>query len=176
MAVHCFAICVLHFMADSEPAVSRRSSPIDNPDLDEVLDLKPPKVADSVASLSFVVHLDFDDRVLPQTDAAAHAVYYDTISKFRKVVIHGHINLCVIELLTDMTDFHTLAVEVFGSKCHNLELCSSDVDIVLVLVPGQKIAKWLNQLQIRHKHAHPTSFEPTPYAVFDIGCRIELGV
>ena len=114
-------------------------------------------------------HLDFEDRNQPQIDVAAYAAY-DANSKF------GHSNLCISWFQKNMTDFRTLAVEGFGSKCHNLELCSSDIDTVVVLVPGQNITKWLNQLQIRHVQAYPTSFEPTPYAVFDIGCRIELGV
>ena len=127
------------------------------------------QAAESAAPPSFFFHLDFDDRNQPQIDVAAYAAY-DANSKF------GHSNLCISWFQKNMTDFRTLAVEGFGSKCHNLELCSSDIDTVVVLVPGQNITKWLNQLQIRHEQAHPTSFEPTPYAVFDIGRHIELGV
>ena len=78
------AICMLHFVADSEPEVSRRPSSTYNPDLDEVLDvLKSSKVAESVAPPSLVLHLEFADRIQPQIGAAAHAAS-DTI-KFRKV-------------------------------------------------------------------------------------------
>jgi hypothetical protein len=48
-----------------------------------------------------------------------------------------------------MSDFHTLAVEFFGSKCYNLELVTSDVDLVVILGPGQNTKNWLKQVQMR---------------------------
>ena len=39
----------------------------------------------------------------------------------------------------------------FGSKCYHLELCSSDVDVVVILAPGQNCKRWLDQLRERVK-------------------------
>ena len=120
----------------------------ENAELDEALDdLKPPKVAESAAPCYF--H-DFtvDERIHSQIDEAAHSAY-DSISKFRKEVIHPLMDDCVCWIHENMKDFGMLAVEVFGSKCYLLELCSSDIDIVVVLGPGLNVKSWLDQLRIR---------------------------
>ena len=85
-----------------------------------------------------------------------------------------------------------LAVEVFGSRCYHLELCSSDIDIVVVLGPGLNIQSWLDQLRIRtvdvlafgkgvpHKDTLQTSYMGVPVDIkviknsrtSDAACRL----
>ena len=121
-----------------------------DPELDEALeDLEPPKVADSAASqFPFTKEYDIDHELLSKVDAAAHAAY-DATSKFREEMIHPRINSCIRWLQKNMKDFETQAVEIFGSRCYHLELCSSDTDIVVILGPGQNVKTWLNQLRRR---------------------------
>ena len=121
----------------------------ENAELDEALDdlMRPPKVVESVAPGHF--HgFDVDKRIHSKIDASSHMAY-DDISKFRKEMIHPQIKSCISWIQKNMEDFDMLAVEVFGSRCYHLELCSSDIDIVVVLGPGLNIQSWLDQLRIR---------------------------
>ena len=97
-------------------------------------DLKPPKVAESAAPHDF----DVDERIHSKIDAAARLAY-NSISKFRKEMIHPLMRGCMSWIQKSMKDFEMLAVEFFGSRRYHLELCSSDVDIVVALGPGLNI-------------------------------------
>ena len=113
-------------------------------------DLVPPDPGARVAESAAPVKL-FPPSISSATskiNAAAHAAY-DAIREFRKEVIHDRIKLCINWLQLHMKDFHTLAVEVVGSKCYHLELCTSDVDVVVILGPGQSSKAWLDQLRLR---------------------------
>ena len=125
----------------------------ENAELDEALDdLKTPKVVESDDPCYFH-DFDVDERIHSKIDEAAHLAY-KSIVKFRKEMIHPLMTHCMSWILESMKDFGILACEVFGSRCYHLELGSSDIDIVVVLGPGQNIKSWLDQLRIRTV-AHP---------------------
>jgi predicted nucleotidyltransferase len=90
-------------------------------------------------------------RIPSATSATNEVAYkaYAIITEFRKDSIHTRATHCINWLKNEMSDFHTLAVEFFGSKCYNLELVTSDVDLVVILGPGQNTKNWLKQVQMR---------------------------
>ena len=157
-----------------EPEASPPSTNV--PELDEALadlaEIAAAPVAESVASLvaesdaaaaeavaaSSILGIIAIQENHHQIDAAAH-VAYDAIKKFRKEMIHPRIKSCIRWIKQNMHNFEMKFVEVFGSTCYHLELCTSDVDVVAILAPGQNITKWLDQLRIRHDTC--TSFNVT---------------
>ena len=135
--------------SESREASPDWGEPID--DLDEALsDLVPRdpggRVDESAAPVNLVP--PGIPSATATMNAAAHAAY-NTIREFRKVVIHDRVQCCIDWLKIEMCDFHILAVEFFGSKCYNLELVTSDVDLVVILGPGQNPKRWLEQVQMR---------------------------
>ena len=84
----------------------------------------------------------------PKIDAAAHAAY-DAITKFRQEVIQERIQSCSSWIQRNMNDFKILSVEVFGSTCYHLPLCTSDVDMVVILAPRQSKAMFVEIVRKR---------------------------
>ena len=140
------------------PEASRRPPPTEEPELDEALaDLHTPdpRVAESAAPVKPAPAMNMVPQFLragsTNINAAAHAAY-DAINGFRQEVIEDRIKSCIKWLQLHMGDAlpgSNYTVEVFGSKCYHLELCSSDVDVVVILGPGQSSKTWLEQLRQR---------------------------
>ena len=114
-----------------------------------MVDLVPPdpEVAASAAPVKMVPE-EILEKPSSRLNAAARAAY-DAIFQFRNVVIHGRIKRCISWLISNMSDFVTHTVDVFGSMCYHLELCTGDIDVVVILGPGQNNKTWLEQLRHR---------------------------
>ena len=135
-----------------EPEAARRPPPTEEQELDDALAvLMPPDERVAVSAAPVYFHVAFKFGLAADKDAvdeAAHAAY-EAIAKFRTEMVDDRISRCSRWIQNNMRSFHTLAVQVFGSKCYYLELCSSDADMVVTLGPGQNPKAWLNQLHYR---------------------------
>ena len=131
-----------------EPEAAGRPAPTDQPELDEALaELLPNVVESSISHLLVPFQLNLQDisqDVIETADAA-----FISISTYRKDVIHPRIKFLMNWLQHNMKNFRTRSVAVFGSKSFHLELSSSDVNVAVVLGPGESSQTWLKQLQQR---------------------------
>ena len=135
------------------PEASRRPPPTEEPELDAALADLVPSVAVSAAPGLRVPEEILEKKSSPRLTAAADAAYH-AITEFRFKVMENRIKLLLGWLDKNMKDFLNLAVELFGSYKYHLTLCSSDVDVVVTLGPGQSPKNWLEQLQKRVRDNH----------------------
>ena len=130
------------------PEATRPPPPTGHPELDEALDAlaQPATAAPPPATAAPPASAVQQATVSNQRVAESAARAYEAIVNFRETKIHGLMKSCIIWLEEHMANFKTVRISVFGSVRYNLELCSSDVDIVVILGPGQNSSKWLAQL------------------------------
>ena len=131
-------------LADLAEPVAIAAESVPSPVAESAAESVPSPVAESAAeSVGLSASTSY-----PKIDAAARAAY-NAIKKFRQEVIQDRIQSCRSWILRNMSDFKILSVEVFGSACYHLELCTSDIDMAVILDKGCNISSFLKQLRAR---------------------------
>ena len=152
----------------------------DPEDLDEALDdLMPPPSSFCITSSHLVHPADPGHQLglnLRQKVDVLASSAHSKIDQFRVEVLGPIIEGCMRWIQLNMREFQFQSVELFGSKCYHLQLCSSDADIIVILPPGKNSKSWLDQLCGRIEASRSFTSNIKRYARFDCAQTEFLGV